>query len=148
MEESYYLNTSLQIYCWDLIFILASSHLAHSYLINLKCPMTFDIMTMTLSDPIWLSFIMTFNKMVVKRMLRAEQWFYLSISLVCRLPLWNSPNIIQCNDSLISDRKTITSHEGNIFPCWTNDVDAMADPGTVPTINLNQIGRIHNLDSS
>ena len=26
--------------------------------------------------------------------------------------------------------------------------DATADPGAVPTINLNQIGRIHNLDSS
>ena len=58
--------------------------------------------------------------------------------------------IIQCNNALISDRKTITRHEGNIFLCWTTtDVDdAMADLGTVPTINLNQIGRIHNLDSS
>ena len=57
--------------------------------------------------------------------------------------------IIQCNNALISDRKTITRHEGNIFLCWTTGADdAKADLGTVPTINLNQIGRIHNLDSS
>ena len=31
---------------------------------------------------------------------------------------------------------------------WSELDDARADLGAVPTINLNQIGRIHNLDSS